>query len=371
MHTRDVLVFRSNTHAHTHADTHKFSFNSTTRVVTFVHFFRARSMGEIITFQIGGIGKKVGNLFLQNLEPKDVRSISIPSCGSDNCYAVAFHDSGPPVASRALGEFRRLLERCDSLQGVQFVHSLVGGTGSGVGGLLIKSVSELLNGKSILYSACLAPTKGRNNIVLESYNSALILQDLTEFCQMVFPFTNVDQIATCLNGLTLSGRIAGSLNADLRKIHSSVVPFKNAHFLVCGSAAGKSSALALAEKALDSSVIPLPPGGRYLATFLAYSGVSIGDVDHTTRTLQKSGTQFDPYFPDWIPNSISASISGGETPSLTCVTNNTKIHTLFDRIANAFDKQFAVRSHTYIYEQHGIHLEEMVCHVCVCVPMCV
>ena len=36
--------------------------------------------------------------------------------------------------------------------------------------------------------------------------------------------------------MTCSLRFPGQLDADLRKIHSNLIPFKNAHFLITGFA---------------------------------------------------------------------------------------------------------------------------------------
>ena len=311
--------------------------------------------------------------------------------GSENCYARAFHTTGPIVAQKALNYFRKELEMCDCLQGVQFMHSLSGGTGSGLTGLLIKSISEYLDcgAKCILYSSCLVPSPSHNHLVLESFNSALSFQDLTEYCHMVLPFDSdalhsltpnaknpFGVVASCLSAITSSLRFPGSLSADLRKIHANVVPFKNTHFLLSSYAASRRplSALELVQAALSPDAVTLScnpqieridsvQGSRYLASFLAYSGASLSpsEVDFATQTLQKSDSRFDPFFPDWIPNSVSASISSnGKAPSLACITNNTCIHSLFDRITNSFDRQLKAKSYVYLYEESGIHSEELV-----------
>lgn len=301
------------------------------------------------------------------------RNFSINS-GSGNCYANAFHTSGPPVAQKVLEGFRKEVEKCDLLQGVQFLFGTGGGTGSGLGGLIMKSVHDYLDRgtKSILYAGCLAPSPRTSDNVLEIYNSVLSFQDMTEHCHLVLPFdklraSRIGDISKCLVGLTSSLRFPGILNADLRKIHSYVVPFKNAHFLLSsfGSAQPRDSTpiLDLVHRALDrdAMLLSVDPGeSRALATMLAFRGqISASKVDEITIMLQKAGSAFDKYYPDWIPNSISASISGGPETCVSAFANNSCIHQFFDRIVSAFDKQLRAKSHLYLYEENGIHADEM------------
>ena len=328
---------------------------------------------EILTIQVGGSGETLGKEFWKtargeiffnqgniprlikcNISNGIVSSDSSEGCGtSSNCYAKAFHTIGPSVAHCAVNEVRRELEKCDSVQAIQFFHSIGGGTGSGLTGLVLKSVAELLGSRSVvLYSVCNTQT----TTVLEALNATLSLQDLCEYCHMVFPFKNAALMAANLTGLTASLQFpGGSLNADMRKLHSSLVPFRRAHFLQAVTVRGKLSPLDLAHKALVGR-------DRYLATFLAYSGESISpsEVDSVTASLQQPDSALDPFFPDWIPNSVSASICGhGKVPSLTCVTNSTGISRFLDRITNAFDKQYLVKSYMHTFAEHGIHPEEM------------
>ena len=76
--------------------------------------------------------------------------------------------------------------------------------------------------------------------------------------------------------------------------------------------------------------------------------------------LQKNGSDMDPYYPDWIPNSVCASISKGPSrSSLLTVLNLTSMHEFLDRIIFSFKKQFKAKSHLYIFEENGLHAEEL------------
>jgi hypothetical protein len=167
-------------------------------------------------------------------------------------------------------------------------------------------------------------------------------------------------------------RFPGVLNTDLRKIHSLLIPFKNANFLIPSYASSREhSFIDLTHDALDRdapciSIDPQLDQSRYLASLLSFRGHDIqpSQVDAMSRSIQEKGSRYDKFFPDWIPNSISASLASSDASlqkdiSLTTFSNNTGIHQFHDTILSAWDKQFKARSHVYIYEENGIHPDEM------------
>jgi tubulin beta len=329
--------------------------------------------------------------------------------GSGNCYAKAFHTEGPDIADQVLENVRKEVERCNCLQGIQFSHAVGGGTGSGLTGLLLKTLHDYLDkgSKCVLQSFTILPSPGVSDVLIEPYNAALALQDLLEYCHQVFVYDNkalsgicektlqIDVpkmknlnniIALCMSGMTCSLRFPGQLDADLRKMHSNLVPFKNAHFLVTGFAPltspaankyRKPSTLDLAQQMISKDNVtvtcdPLNPGdpkenklkSRYLASFAAFRGdCTSSEVDQVIYDLQKEGSRFDKFFPDWIPNSISSSICGKPHveygTSVTFVSNNTAVHEVFDRCIKSWDQMYKSRSYLHVFEQDGIHPQDM------------
>ena len=327
--------------------------------------------------------------------------------GSGNCYAKAFHTEGPDLADRMLDQIRQEVEKCNCLQGLQFMHSMGGGTGSGLTGLLMKATTDYLDrgGKCIMQSISTVPSPGFADIVLEVYNASLGIQDALEYCDQVFLHDNAALNRICKNtlrietprfnqmnalvglevaGLTSSLRFPGIRNADLRKMHTNLVPFKNAHFLMTGFAPlaaestgeyRKFSVYDLAQRMLTKENVsltcdplkkagPSGPAARALASFAAFRGdFSPAEVDEVLTDLQRSGSHFDRIFPDWIPCSISQSICSTPHPDLgNCVTyasNNTAIHEVFDRLGSDWDKMFQVKSHLHVYEKDGLHQNDL------------
>lgn len=72
----------------------------------------------------------IGSLF-------DARSLLTDVSGAGNNWAHGHHHYGPQYGDSIMDLFRMEAEQCDSLQGALLLHSLGGGTGSGLGSYLL------------------------------------------------------------------------------------------------------------------------------------------------------------------------------------------------------------------------------------------
>jgi len=330
--------------------------------------------------------------------------------GSANCYAKAFHTEGPDLADKCLETVRKEVERCNCLQGVQFCHSVSGGSGSGLTGLMLKTLYDYLDkgSKCILQSFAIVPSPGMADMLVEPYNAALGLQDLLEYCHQVFFFDNHQLIdicrktlekdvpkmmemnnivALCMSGITSPLRFSGSLNSDLRKMQTNLVPFKNAHFLISGFAPltastneryrKAGSVLDLAQQMISKDNVtvkcdPLNPGdpregiikARFLASCACWRGnMQTREVDQIMYDLYKVTSRYTKFFPDWIPNCIASNICSvphcekGEC--VTFVSNNTAVHEVFDRVIDNWDRMYRAKSYLHVFEQDGISAQDM------------
>lgn len=70
----------------------------------------------------------------------DARSMLTDVSGAGNNWAHGFHVYGPQYRDSILDLVRAEAEQCDSLQGFLLVHSLGGGTGSGLGSYLLSAL---------------------------------------------------------------------------------------------------------------------------------------------------------------------------------------------------------------------------------------
>ena len=151
---------------------------------------------------------------------------------------------------------RREAERCDCLQGFQITHSLGGGTGSGMGTLLISKIREEYPDR-IMTTFSVVPSPKVSDTVVEPYNATLSVHQLVENTDQTLCIDNEALYNICLKtlklvtptygdlnhlvSLTMSGvttclRFPGQLNADLRKLCTNMVPFPRLHFFMPGFA---------------------------------------------------------------------------------------------------------------------------------------
>ena len=163
---------------------------------------------------------------------------------------------GAELVDTVLDVVRRESESCDCLQGFQLTHSLGGGTGSGMGTLLIGKIKEEYPDR-IMNSFSVVPSPKVSDTVVEPYNATLSVHQLVENTDQTYCIDNEALYDICfrtlklvnpsygdlnhLVSLTMSGvtaclRFPGQLNADLRKLAVNMVPFPRLHFFMPGFA---------------------------------------------------------------------------------------------------------------------------------------
>ena len=161
-----------------------------------------------------------------------------------------------------MDRIRRLSDNCSGLQGFFVFHSFGGGTGSGVGALVLERLSTDYGKKSKL-EFCVYPAPTLANSVVEPYNSVLTTHTTLEHSDCSFmvllllsgsdrradhsrikvdneaiydickknlgipspSFTNLNRlIAQVVSSITASLRFDGSLNVDLNEFQTNLVP---------------------------------------------------------------------------------------------------------------------------------------------------
>ena len=160
-------------------------------------------------------------------------------------------------------------EGCDSLQGFQITHSLGGGTGSGMGTLLISKIREEFPDRMMAtfllshHQKFPIPLLNHITLLYQSINwlktlmklSVLIMKPCTIFVKtpLKLPQPSYAElnnlVSSVMSGVTTSLRYPGQLNSDLRKLAVNLVPFPRLHFFMVGYAPLTS----MGSKSLDQS----------------------------------------------------------------------------------------------------------------------
>lgn len=95
---------------------------------------------------------------------------------------------GPKYKSDIEEKVRQSVEKCDSLQGFFFLHSLGGGTGSGLGTYILQDLSDLYP-SVFKFSTCVFPSND-DDVITSPYNSMLALNILINSADCILPVDN-------------------------------------------------------------------------------------------------------------------------------------------------------------------------------------
>jgi tubulin beta len=283
---------------------------------------------------------------------------------------------------------RREAEACDCLQGFQITHSLGGGTGAGMGTLLISKIREELPDRMMATFSVL-PSPKVSDTVVEPYNATLSIHQLIEnsdetfcidnealyeICMRTLKLTNPSYgdlnhlVSTVMSGITTCLRFPGQLNSDLRKLAVNMVPFPRLHFFMVGFAPltsrGSHSFRALNVPELTQQMFDAknmmaasdPRHGRYLTVAAIFRGkVSMKEAEEQIRNVQNKNSS---YFVEWIPNNVLTALCSippkGLKMSATFIGNSTAIQELFKRVGDQFSAMFRRKAFLHWYTGEGM-----------------
>ncbi|EDO29628.1 predicted protein [Nematostella vectensis] len=131
--------------------------------------------------------------------------------GAGNNWAKGFYTNGSNLLEQVLESMRKEAEDCDAIQGFQLLHSLGGGTGSGLGTLILYHLQEEYPDR-ILSSVSVFPSPRVSEIVVEPYNAALSVHQLLETTDEVFCIDNEALYDICYKTLKLNTTTYSDLN---------------------------------------------------------------------------------------------------------------------------------------------------------------
>uniref|UniRef100_A0A1I8ESL8 Tubulin beta chain n=3 Tax=Wuchereria bancrofti TaxID=6293 RepID=A0A1I8ESL8_WUCBA len=308
--------------------------------------------------------------------------------GAGNNWAKGHYTEGAELIDSVLDVVRKEVEGCDCLQGFQLTHSLGGGTGSGMGTLMISKIREEYPDR-IMSTFSVVPSPKVSDVVLEPYNATLSVHQLVENTDETFCIDNEALYDICfrtlklsdpsynnlnhLVSMTMSGvttclRFPGQLNADLRKLAVNMIPFPRLHFFIPGfaplfalnSAAYRALTVAeLTQQVFDAKNMMAacdPRHGRYLTVAVMFRGtMSMSEVDSQMFNVQDKNSS---YFVEWIPNNVKTAVCDipprGLKMSATFIGNSTAIMELFKRVSEQFTAMFRRKAFLHWYTGEGM-----------------
>lgn len=313
-----------------------------------------------------------------------------------NNYARGHFTVGKELLEPILERLRKMADQCDGLQGFIFNHSLGGGTGSGLGSLLLEQLSADYGKKAKLEFA-VYPAPQVSTSVVEPYNTVLTTHSTLEHSDVTFmvdndaiyemcrrnldiarpDFNHLNTlIAQTVSSVTASLRFDGSLNVDLNEFQTNLVPYPRIHFPLVsyGPISSKAKSLHEANSVSEITNACFEPGnqmvkcdprlGKYMATCLLYRG------DVVTRDVQNAVVQVKSkktvQIVDWCPTpfkigicyeppSVPASSELAPVNRAVCMlSNTTAISEAWNRIDKKFDLMYSKRAFVHWFVGEGM-----------------
>ncbi|XP_078504689.1 tubulin epsilon chain isoform X2 [Lissotriton helveticus] len=341
----------------------------------------------------------------------DSKQLITDVSGSGNNWAVGNRLYGSQYREQIVDNLRRTAEQCDCLQCFFVIHSMGGGTGSGLGTFVLKLLEDEFP-EVCRFVTAVYPS-AEDDVITSPYNSVLAMKELTEHADCVLPIENqslndivnkIDQmarsgklgsavkqnspvtsskgaiketekpfdamnniVANLLLNLTSSARFEGTLNMDLNEISLNLVPFPKLHYLTSSlTPLYTLSDVNIPTRRLDQMFSDAfskdhqliradPKHNLYLACALMVRGnVQISDLRRNIERLKPS-LQFVSWNQEGWKTGLCSVPPVGHSHSLLALANNTCVKPTFVELRDRFAKLYKKKAHLH----HYLHVDGM------------
>jgi len=317
-----------------------------------------------------------------------------------NNFARGHYTVGKEMIDKVNDRLRKLVDNCDNVQGFVVNHAVGGGTGSGLGALILERIAVDYRKKSKLgFEVYPSPTI--STCVVEPYNSLLTthwLLDHTEIsivldneaiyeiCQKNLGLKRPDydtlnrMIAKSVSSMTASLRFEGELNVDLNEFQTNLVPFPRLHFMITSMAPITTKEKkettntdtehitkeCFHQKQFFAKIADFDPEeDKYMAISMNYRG-SV-KAKEANAAVQKCKTEKKIVFVEWVPTGFKVGLN--EVPAaqvekdemaafdnnVVMIGNNTAVSRVFsERISKKYDQMYSQRAFVHWYVGEGM-----------------
>ncbi|TFY80433.1 hypothetical protein EWM64_g3580 [Hericium alpestre] len=281
--------------------------------------------------------------------------------GAGNNWAQGY-SAGERLYEDIMEMVDREAEGSDSLEGFMLMHSIAGGTGSGLGSFLLERLNDKFP-KKLIQTYSVFPNAQEGDVVVQPYNALLTLKRLTNHADSVVVLDNgalarinadrlhiqtpsFDQtnqlVATVMAASTQTLRYPGYMNNDLVGIIASLIPTPRCHFLMTSYTPFTSDQ---PDKAKPNRMVST--SASKTACYVSILNIIQGDVDPTDvhqSLLRIRERQLANFIP-WGPASIQVALTRRSPYMVTnhrvsglMLANHTSVASLFKRILDQFDR---------------------------------
>eukprot|EP00477_Mikrocytos_mackini_P000483 GAHX01000514.1.p1 GENE.GAHX01000514.1~~GAHX01000514.1.p1 ORF type:complete len:456 (-),score=86.69 GAHX01000514.1:45-1412(-) len=313
-----------------------------------------------------------------------------------NNFARGYYTVGKTEIESIVNKVQKITESCDGLQGFMIFNSVGGGTGSGLGALLLESLSADFSKKS-KFGFTIFPSPLIGTSVVEPYNAVLSTHSLLEHEDVTILLDNeaiydickdqldiksptLHHLNSCVSqvfsAMSISLRKHGALNTDINEFQTNLVPYPRIHFVLSSLAPLLSKKKAMKQSLSVNEITKLafepgnmmakcdPRAGKYMACSLNYRGdVNATEANEAVGHLkQDKGMQFV----DWCPTGFKVGLNNSQpmipensdiaesSRGVCAMANNTAIAEVFAKINHKFDLMYAKRAFVHWYVGEGM-----------------
>lgn len=300
--------------------------------------------------------------------------------GAGNNFAAGYH-GGEKVHEELMDMLDREADGSDSLEGFMLLHSIAGGTGSGVGSFLLERLNDRFPKKIIQTYSVFPASSQISDVVVQPYNSILTLKRLALHADSVIVLDNgaltriaadtlntqsptLQQtnrlVSTVMSAATSTLRYPGYLHNDLASIMASLIPYPKCHFLMTAYTPFTNDTVDQAKLVRKTTVLDimrrlLQPKNRMVSTgqsknscYISILNIIQGEIDPTDihksllRIRERNLARFLPSAPTSLQISLSRRspylpVSTSRISGLM-LANHTSITSLFQRTLDQFER---------------------------------
>lgn len=300
--------------------------------------------------------------------------------GAGNNWAQGYA-AGEKAADELIEMVDREADGSDSLEGFFLLHSIAGGTGSGLGSFLLERLNEAFPKKVIQTYSVFPNSEETSDVVVQPYNSVLTLKRLANNADSVVVLDNAalariasdrlhlqnpsysqtnQLVSTVMGASTTTLRYPGYMNNDLMGILASLIPSPRMHFLMTsytpftsdnvdrGKATMKTTVLDVMRRLLQpKNRMVNMTGASKASCYVSAMNIIQGDVDprDVHKSLLRIRERHLASFVPWGPASIQVALSrrspyvaSSHRVSGLMLANHTGIASMFKRTTDQYDR---------------------------------
>lgn len=296
--------------------------------------------------------------------------------GASNNWAIGYEQSAESV-EHLNDIIDREAEGSDRLEGFQLFHSIAGGTGSGLGSLILESLADRYQ-KQLRQAYSVFPNS--SDVVVQPYNSILTLQRLIVYADTILVLDNSAlfraaadalsvprptlaqtnaMVSMILSAATSTLRFPSCMYTSLSSLIAGLVPYQQCNMLlpsytpfitvnVPQTHSRRSSVIDMLRKLFKPRNFLNSVTAPHSSSFISLLNIIRGDVDPVEikdallRLRERGSTSFSRASVEGYPFALTRRSPLEESPRLSglMLANHTSVAALLQRHLDQFDRLF-------------------------------